>query len=64
MQDTLNKSKTDYAIFHASDYNALENLVAAVQAPETEDSHDQDSHDQDTDEEEEEDQDQEYEDDE
>ena len=64
MQDTLNKSKTDYAIFHAGDYNALENLVAAVQAPETEDSHDQDSHDQDTDEEEEEDQDQEYEDDE
>ena len=64
LQDTLNKSKTDYAIFHASDNAALENLIAAVQAPETEDSHDQDSHDQDTDEEEEEDQDQEDEDDE
>ena len=64
MQDTLNRSKTDYAIFHANDSNALENIVAAVQAPEMEDSHDQDSHDQDTDEEEEEDQDREYEDDE
>ena len=63
MQDTLNRSKTDYAIFHANDSNALENIVAAVQAPpDTEDPHDQDRDDQDTDEEEEEDQDQEDED--
>ena len=59
LQDALHKGKTDYAIFHASDNAALENLVASVQAPETEDSHDQD-----TEEEEEEDQDQEDEDDE
>ena len=59
LQDTLNKGKTDYAIFHASDNAALENLFASVQAPETEDAHDQD-----TEEEEEEDQDQEDEDDE
>ena len=64
LQDALHKGKTDYAIFHASDNAALENLIAAVQAPETEDSHDQDQDDQDTDEEEEEDQDQEDEDDE
>ena len=62
LQDTLNKTKTDYAIFHASDNAALENLVASVQAPETEDAHDQDEDEED--EEEEEDQDQEDEDDE
>ena len=62
LQDTLNKGKTDYAIFHASDNAALENLVASVQAPETEDAHDQDEDEED--EEEEEDQDQEDEDDE
>ena len=39
-QDTLNRSKTDYAIFHADNYNGLENLVAAVQAPEMEEEED------------------------
>ena len=61
LRDTLNKSKTDYAIFHASDNAALENLVASVQAPEKEDAQDQEEDDED--EEEEEDQDQEDEDD-
>ena len=63
LQANLNKGKTDYAIFHASDNAALENLVASVQAPETEDAHDQDE-DEEDEEEEEEDQDQEDEDDE
>ena len=42
LQDALNKSKQDYAIFHAEDNAALENLIAAIQAPETEDAQDQD----------------------
>ena len=59
MQDTLNRSKTDYAIFHADNYNALENLVASVQAPEMEE--DQDQEEEEEEEEDEEDQDQEEE---
>ena len=47
LQDNLNKGKTDYAIFHASDNAALENLVASVQAPETEDANDQDTEEED-----------------
>ena len=39
-QDTLNRSKTDYAIFHADTYNGLESLVASVQAPEMEEEED------------------------
>ena len=58
-QDKLNRSKTDYAIFHAGDYNALENLVSAVQAPEMEEDQDQEEEEE---EEEEEDQYQEEED--
>ena len=35
-RDTLNKSKTDYAIYHANDGASLENIVAAIQIPEME----------------------------
>ena len=57
LQDKLNKGKTDYAIFHADDNAALENLVASVQAPEMEDANDQDSGEEEEEEEEEEDED-------
>ena len=57
LRDKLNKGKTDYAIFHADDNAALENLVASVQAPEMEDANDQDSGEEEEEEEEEEDED-------
>ena len=57
LQDKLNKGKTDYAIFHADDNAALENLVASVQAPETEDANDQDTEEEDEEEEDQEDED-------
>ena len=47
LRDKLNKGKTDYAIFHADDNAALENLVASVQAPEMEDANDQDTEEED-----------------
>ena len=57
LRDKLNKGKTDYAIFHADDNAALENLVASVQAPEMEDANDQDSGEEEEEEEEDEDED-------
>ena len=50
-QDTLNRSKTDYAIFHADTYNGLESLVASVQAPEMEEEEDPEEEEEEEDEE-------------
>ena len=63
-KDDLNRSRTDYALFHADTYNGLDNLVAKVQTPEMEQEEDleeeemdDDEDDQEEDQEEEEDED-------
>ena len=39
-RDSLNRSKSDYTIFHADTYNGLESLVATVQNPEMDEEED------------------------
>ena len=63
-KDDLNRSRTDYALFHADTYNGLDNFVATVQTPEMEQEEDleeeemdDDEDDQEEDQEEEEDED-------
>ena len=63
-KDDLNRSRTDYALFHADTYNGLDNFVTTVQSPEMEQEEDleeeemdDDEDDQEEDQEEEEDED-------
>ena len=62
-KDDLNRSRTDYALFHADTYNGLDNFVATVQTPEMEQEEDLEEEEMDDDEDDQE-EDQEEEDDE
>ena len=62
-KDDLNRSRTDYALFHADTHNGLDNFVATVQTPEMEQEEDLEEEEMDDDEDDQE-EDQEEEDDE
>ena len=57
LKDALDRSKQDYAVYHAQDHAVLEDMVASIQTSEPEDMQDQDEDEEEEEEDEDQDQD-------